>query len=370
MGILALEASSPDAVFEFLETNVSPRGRAHWHWKYQLGHGAPGRAFYHVAPDGSVGGFIGLLPTTLHTRDATARAAWFVDWATRPGEGSVGVGVGLLRRAEAATEVLLTLQGSADTRQILPKLRWRAVERPATWILRLSARSLGERGPARRHAWLRLPAVLLAGVARLAYRVPEPPPSAFALREVERFPESYDAVWAERRHEFAPLMERTSAQLNFMCADYPDGGYRRFLVLAAQRPVGNAAAPEQTASPVPAARQAAGSVPAGEQVVGHLVLRTDRKDGYVRGRIIDALWARERPGLVEWLVRQACWVLQECGVDYIECTASASDLERALRAARFRRRHPVPVWYHRLPADVETPDAWFVTYLDCDRAYR
>ena len=35
-----------------------------------------------------------------------------------------------------------------------------------------------------------------------------------------------------------------------------------------------------------------------------------------------------------------------------------------------RRRQAVPVWYHRLPAEAPKPDAWFVTYLDCDRAYR
>jgi len=368
MGILALEASSPDAVFEFLETGVSPRGRAHWRWKYQLERAAPGRAFYHLARDGSVGGFIGLMPTTLYSRDTTARAAWFVDWATRPGEGGVGVGVGLLRRAEAATDVLLTLQGSADTRQILPKLRWHAVERPATWVLRSSARGLVERGPVRRHAWLRLPAVALARLARFATRIAKPASSAFALREVERFPESYDAVWAERRREFAPLMERTSAQLNFMCADYPEGGYQRFLVLAADRAAGNVAAPPAAANAL--AAKPAGDARAPERVVGHLVLRTDRKNGQTRGRIIDALWERERPDLVEWLVHQACWVLQERSVDYIECTASAPDLERALRALRFRRRHPVPIWYHRLPAGVETPDTWFITYLDCDRAYR
>ncbi len=341
MPISALAASSPAVVFEFLDRHVSPRGVAHWRWKYQLDAADTGpRAFYHVQADGAVAGFIGILPTTLHSQANRTRAAWFVDWATRPGEGSVGAGVALLRRAQAATDALLTLQGSADTQAILPKLRWSMVERPGVWVLRTSARAIAVRGPVRDRAWLRAPALLAGSVVARTRRLSRVTGAAFALREVAEFPPGYDAVWEERRGEFAPLMERTSAQLNFMCTAYPDGGYRSFL-LDVDGTIG-----------------------------GHLVLRVDRKDALLRGRIIDALWPRTRPGALEWLVREACGILQEHGVDYIECTASAADLERALAACRFARLRPVPVWYHRVPDGAATPDAWFLTYLDCDRAYR
>ena len=340
MPIAALEASSPSAVFEFLDRHVSPRGIAHWQWKYQLGADTAPRAFYHAQANGSVAGFIGILPTTLHTPANQTRAAWFVDWATRPGEGSVGAGVALLRRAQAATDVLLTLQGSPDTQAILPKLRWSMVERPAVWVLRTSPRAIATRGPLRERAWLRAPALLAATVVARTRRVLRAATTAFALEEVTRIPTSYDAVWEARRPEFAPLMERTSVHLNFMCADFPDGGYRCFLVHV------------------------------DGALAGHLVLRVDRKDDLLRGRIIDALWPRTRAGALEWLVREACGILQKYGVDYIECTASAADLERALAACRFTRLRPVPVWYHRVPDGTATPDSWFVTYLDCDRAYR
>jgi len=339
VSIVTLETAAPGAVFDFLETTVSRRGPEHWRWKYQLDRGLPGRAFYHAASDGTVGGFVGLLPTTLHAGTTTARAAWFVDWATRPGDGSVGIGVGLLRRAEAATDVLLTLQGSADTRAILPKLRWQSTDTPATWVRRLSAKSLVERGPLRASA-LRVPARVAGRIVERFSRVTRPESGDLALEEVERFAPSYDAVWERRRVEFAPLMERSSAQLNFMCADYPGGGYRCLLVRDR------------------------------DEIAGHVVLRVDENGGSRRGRIIDALWERARAGAAEWLVHSATWLLQECGVDYIECTASTDDLQQALRACRFRRRHAVPVWYHRLPAGVPTPDTWFITYLDCDRAYR
>ncbi len=340
MGIEPLEPSSSASVFAFLEGRGTPRGREHWAWKYQLDRGDGGRAFYHRAADERVGGFIGLLPTTLHTADTTARAAWFVDWATAPGEGSVGVGVGLLRRAQASTDILLTLEGSEDTRKILPKLRWMSSEGPATWILRVSPRGIAERGPVRQRSWLRLPARIAGVFLHAFYRVTKAPDLGFSLEEIARFPASYDAVWDARRAQFAPLMDRSSAQLNFMCADFPDGGYRSFLLRD------------------------------GTHVSGHVILRLDEKNGLRRGRIIDALWDRSRPRLAEWLVRAASRLLQDAGADYIECTASVPDLEQALGACRFRRRRAVPVWYHRLPGGVPAPDAWFITYLDCDRAYR
>jgi hypothetical protein len=338
--IAALEATSPATVFDFLDHHVSARGRAHWNWKYRL-EGEAGRAFYHAGPDGIVGGFIGTIPTTLHVAGGgNARAAWFVDWATRPGEGGIGAGVALLRRAEMETEILLTLQGSADTQKILPKLRWNVVDTPAVWILRLSPHSIVMRGPLRDRSWLHGPALLAGAAVARARRVSRTAASSFALEEVERFPAAYDPIWEARREEFAPLAERSSAQLNFMCADYPDGGYHRYLMRA------------------------------DGALVGHLVLRLDRRNGERRGRIIDTLWPRTQAGAVEWLVREACAMLQEESVDYIECTSSIPELDRALGGCRFARLRSVPVWYHRLPDGIPTPESWFITYLDCDRAYR
>ncbi|MFN8545578.1 MAG: hypothetical protein U0807_15415 [Candidatus Binatia bacterium] len=337
MAILALAESSPEAVFEFLETRMSARGRAHWRWKFQLGRDRDGRAFFHQAPDGRVTGFIGLLPTALHAPGRVVRATWFVDWAT--GEGGVGAGVGLLRRAQATTDILLTLGGSPDTVAILPRLKWQRIDAPGMWILPVSGRTVAARA-AGRSVVLRFPSRLVGALARWYFRPSRPPAGRFSLREVDRFPESYDAVWNARCAEFAPLMDRSSAQLNFMFADYPEGGYRRFLVLD---------------------RGA---------VVGHVVLRVDHHRGQARGRIVDLLWPRAQAELVEWVVREATWRLAQASADTVECTASVPELERALAAVRFSNRWPVRIWYDRLPEGVTPPQTWFITFLDCDRAYR
>jgi len=334
MAIAPLAAELPVPVFEFLERKVSVRGATHWRWKY----GRPDRAFYHQSGDGGVAGFIGLMPTTLYDQGRVLRATWFCDWAT--GEGSVGVGLGLLRHAQKTTDLLLTLNGSLETRALLPKLRWQAIETAGVWVRPVSARALAARAAKRSHALLRRPAELALRLGERYFGVARPPAGAFTLEEVARFPESYDLVWQTRRDEFRPLMDRSSAQLNFMCVDFPEGGYRRFLLRD------------------------------GGEVCGHLVLRTDLRRGQLRGRIIDLLWPRGRAGLPGWLVQEAAWLLRAAGADVLECTASVPDLERALAAARFVRRRPVVVWYNQLPEGVKPPDAWIMTFVDCDRGYR
>ncbi|HSQ00120.1 MAG TPA: hypothetical protein VL049_23095, partial [Candidatus Dormibacteraeota bacterium] len=136
--ITALEQPIPDDVLAFLDDTVSPRGRRHWQWKYGRGSTDQPAAFYWRDADGRVLGFIGLMHTALHAAGGVHPAAWFVDWYVAPGQP--GIGMGLLRKAEAAAGILLTLQGSADTRQILPRLGWKESTTPVTWVRPLSRR--------------------------------------------------------------------------------------------------------------------------------------------------------------------------------------------------------------------------------------
>jgi hypothetical protein len=336
-----LDAQHSDALFDFLDTRASPRGRRHWQWKY-VGQGSTAPCgFYWDDPDGRVLGFIGLMRTSLHTGDRQYDAAWFVDWHVVPGDRGVGVGLGLLRKAEVEAGVLLTLQGSADTRQILPRLGWKQSTAPHTFVLPLSAGFLAATVARRVPAWLRGVA-RASGVAVPYFRVAGQPTSTSAqLIATDRFPATYDTVWRARSAEFAPTMRRDSAYLNYLCADFPDADYHLQLL------------------------QWRG------ETVGHLVWRidTDRRT-FRRGRIIDLLWPRSDAGLGQWLHHTACRQLQAAGADYIELATSLPESRDFARRQRFHRRDPVPIWYHRVPPEVPTPDAWHVTFLDCDRAYR
>lgn len=334
--ITALEQPIPDDVLAFLDATVSRRGRAHWQWKYGRGSAdAPG-AFYWRDADGRVLGFIGLMRTALQSTAGVHPAAWFVDWYVAPGQP--GIGMGLLRKAEASAGILLTLQGSADTRQILPRLGWKESTAATTWLRPLSRRFIA--------TWLaqRMPAALAQLAAPFAALVlrPRTParPAGVELIAVDRVPATYDAVGGTRATE-ATAMRRDSDYLNWLCAAYPDGGYGLWLLR----------------------RDGAD--------VGHLVTRRD--DDRLRrrrGRIVDAAWPWHDAALGAWLVGEAVQRLRAAGADYVECLSSTAALTQALSGNGFRRRATVPLWYHRLPAGVPAPDQWHLTLLDCDRAYR
>ena len=342
MPIRALDTGNCEPALAFLGRLASARSRAHWEWKYRIGRDGGPRAFYWEEPDGRVLGFIGMMRTTLHDGARQHPAAWFVDWHVAPGERSVGVGLGLLRKAEAEAGVLLTLQGSRDTRDILPRLGWKESTRPVTWVLPLSARFIADRLTPRAPALLRVPAAVAGVAGQVHFRVQRPEaPAGARLAEVERIPPEYDRVWNARAVEIAPAMARDSDYLNYLCADYPDGGYRVQLAYA------------------------------GDEPIGHLIWRVDEdRRGLRRGRVVDVIWPRSEPGVGYWLMGSACWQMQEEKADYVECLLSHPDLEAMAKDLRFRYRRPVPIWYHRLPAEVPDPDHWYISLLDCDRAYR
>ena len=342
--IRTLNADDCAPAFAFLDDTVSARGSVHWRWKYRLGAANLPPAFYWQEPDGRVLGFIGLMRTTLHAGGQRYPAAWFVDWHVTADKRGVGVGLGLLRQAEAAAGILLTLQGSADTRQMLPRLGWQHSQVPATWVRPLTSRFIADwvERQAQVPPWLRGTVRRAATVACPYLRCRQPVALAdVVLADVERFPADYDEVWQARATELSAALGRDSGYLNYLCAEYPDDGYRLQLMRLRQ------------------------------EAVGHLIWRVDTDAGGMRrGRIVDALWPRARPELVAWLVQSAGWQLQQAGADYIECVASSPDLQAALRLHRFRARRSVPIWYHRLPAGAPHPDLWHITFLDCDRAYR
>jgi hypothetical protein len=338
LSVHAFEGDAPDSLFEFLDREVSARGREHWTWKYRIGGDRPPAAFYWRGDEGAILGFIGLMRTTLQTESSGLPAAWFVDWYVLPGTHAVGVGIGLLRQAEATAGILLTLQGSADTREILPRVGWKESSSPSTWVRPLTSRFLSSWVEQRAGGWARV-----LGAAAGPFFRPAAPTAleGVELSDVDRFQADYDRVYEARSREFATWMRRDSDYLNYLCADYPDGGYRLQLL----RLKGETA--------------------------GHLISRVDTdRNGLQRGRIVDLVWPKARPELALWPVGTASRQLHQSGADYAECVASTIELQEALSGCRFRRRRTVPIWYHRLGKQVPNPDSWHITFLDCDRAYR
>lgn len=337
MPIQPLAVDSPDAVFDFLNESGAPHSRAHWAWKYSHSDPALPRAFYSTDRDGRVNGFIGLLLTTLHAGPSVYPAAWFVDWRSAPGAQAVGTGVGLLRAAQRQVEIVLTLQGSADTRRVLPHLGWHQCDTPRTWVRPLSTRYVHTVAAPR----LGLPRQLSSLLNGTWWRLPTLEVPGIAIVEVDRIPETYDDVWADRRREFSALMRRDSTYLNQFCANFPEGGYTLALIQRYDRTVGAA------------------------------IWRCDQDNrGLRRGRIVDIMWPRRDTRVLAATLAHVCRALAAAGADYVECLASVDELGRELAMTHFIAQRPVAIWYHTLPADVPDPKRWYVTLLDCDRAYR
>jgi len=82
--------------------------------------------------DGQIAAHACVCPVTYRVGDREIRASYLIDWAA--GRKSAGAGVLLLRKLASSFEVLLAIGGSADTRQILPKLGYRLAGELAIFV--------------------------------------------------------------------------------------------------------------------------------------------------------------------------------------------------------------------------------------------
>jgi hypothetical protein len=93
-------------------------------WKYFAPHPDwNGARSYAVKQEGKIVAHGGLWPVHLRSSDRDIRAVHLIDWAAS--RGAVGAGVFLLRKLASLTDVLLTIGGSQDTRNVLPKLGYK-----------------------------------------------------------------------------------------------------------------------------------------------------------------------------------------------------------------------------------------------------
>jgi hypothetical protein len=94
------------------------------HWKYFTHHLEwEGPRSLAIRQEGSIVAHGGVWPVRLVTPQAEIKAIHLIDWAAS--RSAVGAGVHLLRKVAGLADVLLTVGGSADTRNLLPKLGYR-----------------------------------------------------------------------------------------------------------------------------------------------------------------------------------------------------------------------------------------------------
>lgn len=345
---MKIRATRPDelnALAAFLTDGGMPHTAAALRWKFW---DSPGRLngcgkSIVAEIDGQIVGHIGVIPATVRLdspRVSGVPGGWFVDWVVRRDLRSRGIGIFLLREAQKTCRALMTIQGTADTRQALPALQW--VRQDGLSVFKLNVRAGGtcqEAGLGRRVA------TELARFLRY-HPVRWPVPEGWSLTPLGASAaddpwHELDAVLArqyQRLNGAFCYVDRSAEGLRWLFKAHPAGHYR--LAIACDR-----------------------SGPA-----AYVVWRTCRGPGdRIDGRIVDILAPWDRADVWRWLVGAIVAKLSSEGAVQISCLAGDhSVLADALRANRFLPRQDLPLWISPLAAELCTPHRWHATFADSD----
>jgi hypothetical protein len=198
------------------------------HWKYFTSHPSwTGPRSFAVKREGQIVAHGGVWPVCLITPKSEVKAIHLIDWAAS--RSAVGAGVHLLRKMAGLADVLLTIGGSQDTRNLLPKLgyrrcgelrRYARVIRPS-----LQFRTTPDKNWKTRLKFLRNSALALTGIPSL--------PTGWQASRVPSFTEAID-IGAIGQTPSSTLPRRTAAGLNYLLS-CPAASFSGFLVSQAQQ---------------------------------------------------------------------------------------------------------------------------------------
>ncbi|MGA2234457.1 MAG: hypothetical protein ABSG23_03220 [Terriglobales bacterium] len=198
------------------------------HWKYFADHPEwMGPRSLAVKQEGQIVAHGGVWPISLVTPKTEVKAIHLIDWAAS--RSAVGAGVHLLRKMMGLADVLLTIGGSQDTRNLLPKLgykrcgelrRYARVVRP--W---LQFRTTPEKN------W-KTPIKFLRNSTQARMGIPSAP-KGWQASKVASFTGSIDSgAIGQRTGSTSP--RRTAAGLNYLLS-CPAARFSGFLVSQAQQ---------------------------------------------------------------------------------------------------------------------------------------
>jgi hypothetical protein len=198
------------------------------YWKYFADHPEwTGPRSFAVKQDGHIVAHGGVWPVSLVMPKTEVKAVHLIDWTAS--RSAVGAGVYLLRKMTGLADILLTIGGSQDTRNLLPKLgykgcgelrRYARVVRP--W---LQFRTTPQKN------W-KTPIKFLRNSARALTGIPSAP-KGWQASQVASFPGSIDSG-AIGHTASSTSSRRTAAGLNYMLA-CPAARFSGFLVTQAQQ---------------------------------------------------------------------------------------------------------------------------------------
>jgi hypothetical protein len=269
-----------------------------------------------------------LCPVTYHAGGQEIAASYLIDWAA--GRRPPGAGTLLLRKMASFFQVLLAIGGSADTRQILPKLGYKIAGELEFFVRVLRPWKQFRYDPARR-GW-KGPLRLARNTIWAGAPAPEVP-SGWSCAAISRFDASHESLLGAETA--FPATVRIPALMNYFLA-------------------------------CPAARMSAFVIRHGEASRGWFVL--SRVGGVLRIADLRIASANQEHWKAGYAVatRAASEDLEGC-----ELVAAASTPlgAEALRSAGFRHHHADPI-FALDPKELLIPHAPFdVSFIESDLAY-
>jgi hypothetical protein len=178
-------------------------------WKYFSEHPDwPRPRSFAIKQAGQIVAHGGIWPVRLMTPEGAVKAIHLIDWAAS--RSAVGAGIHLLRKMAALGDVLLTIGGSPDTRNLLPKLGYKISGklRSYAWVIRPWLQFRTTPAPDWKTA-----AKFLRNSARALKGLPAAPEGWRAMK-VARFEESIEGIFEQPRSSICP--RRTAAGLNYL----------------------------------------------------------------------------------------------------------------------------------------------------------
>ncbi len=176
-------------------------------WKYFFDHPDwPGPRSFAIKQAGQIVAHGGIWPVRLMTPHGQVKAIHLIDWAAS--RTAVGAGIHLLRKMAALGDVLLTIGGSADTRNLLPKLGYKTSGKLRRYARVIRPRLQFRTTPAQ--DW-KTAAKFLRNAARALRTLPFAPEGWHATK-VTRFEESIESAFEQPQNSICP--RRTAAGLN------------------------------------------------------------------------------------------------------------------------------------------------------------
>lgn len=339
-----IRPTSPDELSDlatFLTKNGMERSPEVLRWKFRESPGqlrVTDKSFV-AELGGRIVGHIGVIPTPVHLDSPhrqTLDGGWFVDWMVREDLRNRGIGILLLREAAKTCQVLMTIQGSAQTQEVLRQLGWISNRRLSVFKLNVRSGAIAaESGLSRR---------VLGEVSRRLYYHPvkHRPPHDWRLNDATEdhwalLDDAFDG-WQRQNNCTEFHFGRSAEFLRWSFQEHPGAGYELMV------------ADHQC------------------QPSGYAIWRLcDRADGRRDARIVDFGIATNQPDVWRWWLGVVTERLAAEGVTQISVLSGTdSQMGGALRRNRYMPIQSLPLWTCGQADMLTEQTRWHVTFADSD----